>query len=53
MLRHSMDVVQHAVHLLNPEQVSVLTLDQPLFTIAKQIQWNRPDVYGEEKLSFF
>ena len=27
----------------------VLTLDQPLFTIAKLIQWNWPDVYGEEK----
>ena len=48
MIRHSMDVVQRAVHLLNPGQVPVLTLDQPLFTIAKQIQWNWPDVYGEE-----
>ena len=36
---HSMDVIQ----------VPVLTLDQPLFTIAKLIQWNWPDVYGEEK----
>ena len=49
MIRHSMDVVQRAVHLLNPGQVPVLTLDQPLFTIAKQIQWNWPDVYGEEQ----
>ena len=32
-----------------PGQVPVLTLDQPLFTIAKQIQWNWPDVYGEEQ----
>ena len=53
MLRHLMDVVQHAVHLINPGQVPVLTLDQTLFTIAKQSQWNRPYVYGEEKLSFF
>ena len=49
MICHSMDVVQRAVHLLNPGQVPVLTLDQPLFTIAKQIQWNWPDVYGAEK----
>ena len=49
MIRLSMDVVKRAVHLLNPGQVPVLTLDQPLFTIAKQIQWNWPDVYGEEK----
>ena len=49
MIRHSMDVVQRAVHLLNPGQVPVLTLDQPLFTIAKQIQLNWPDVYGEKQ----
>ena len=48
MVRHSMDVVQRAVRLLNPGQVPVLTLDQPLFTIAKQIQWNWPDVYVED-----
>ena len=45
MIRHWMDVI----HLLNPGQVPVLTLDQPLFTIAKQIQWNWPDMYGEDK----
>ena len=49
MIRHSMDVVQRAVRLLNPRQVPVLTLDQPLFTTAKLIQWNWPDVYAEEK----
>jgi len=27
-----------------------MTLDQPLFAIAKRIQWNWPDVYGENKL---
>ena len=48
MIRHSMDFVQRAVHRLNPEQVHVFTLDQPLFTIAKQIQWHWPYVYGEE-----
>ena len=49
MIRHWMDVMQRAVHLHNPGQVPVLTLDQPLFTIAKQIQCNWPDMYGEEK----
>ena len=48
-IRHSMDFVQRAVHRLNPGQVPVLTLDQPLFTIAKQIQWHWSDVNGEEK----
>ena len=38
--------VQH----LNPGQTPVLTCDQPLFTLAKQIQWKWPDTYGEDKL---
>lgn len=49
MIRHAMDVVQRAVHHLNPGQVPVLTVDQPLFAIAKQIQWNWPNEYGEDK----
>ena len=48
-IRHLMDFVQRAVYRLNPGQVPVLTLDQPLFTIAKQIQWRWPGVYGEEQ----
>ena len=38
MIRHSMDVVKKAVDILNPGQVPIITVDQPLFTIAKQIQ---------------
>ena len=49
MIRHWMDVMQRAVHLLNPGQVPVLTLDQPLFTIAKKTPWNWPDIYMEKK----
>ncbi|GFO25218.1 hypothetical protein PoB_005172300 [Plakobranchus ocellatus] len=49
MIRHAMCVVKQAVHHLNPGQVPVLTLDQPLFAIAKQIQWNWPNDYGEDK----
>jgi len=40
MIRHSIDVLHRAVQLLNPGQVPVLTLDQPLYAIAKLIQWN-------------
>ena len=49
MIRHSMDVLRRAVDTLNPGQVPVLTVDQPLFTIAKLIQLNWPDTYGEDK----
>ena len=49
MISHVMYVVQQAVRHLNPGQVPVLTLDQPLHAIAKQIQWNWPSGYGEDK----
>ena len=49
MIRHSMDVVSKAVQSLNPGQVPIITVDQPLYTIAKQIQWNWPGTHGEDK----
>ena len=50
MIRHSMDVVRSATEHLNAGQTPVLTFDQPLFALAKQIQWKWPEKYGEEKL---
>lgn len=50
MIRHSMDVVKKAVDKLNVGQPAVIAFDQPLYTIAKQIQWNWPQSYGEDKL---
>lgn len=49
MIRHSMDVIKRSVEHLNPGQVPVITVDQPLFAIAKSIQWNWPESYGENK----
>ena len=43
-----MDKIKDAVHILNPGQVPVITADQPIYAIAKQIQWKWPDEYGEE-----
>ena len=37
MIPHSMDVVSKTVHSLNPGQVPIITADQPVYTIAKQI----------------
>lgn len=37
MIRHSMDVVKSAVEHLNAGQTPVLTFDQPLFALAKQL----------------
>ena len=49
-IRHAMEVVSQAVSFLNPGQVAVLACDEPLFAIAKKIQWNWPAMYGEQKL---
>jgi len=48
MIRHSMDIIKKAVSHLNPHQTPVLTGDLPLYAIAKQIQWNMPEKYGED-----
>ena len=48
MIRHSLDVIQSAVAHLNPGQIPVVAFDQPLYTIAKQIQWQWSNSYGEK-----
>jgi len=50
MIRHSMDVVKNAVKRLNPVQTPVVTFDQPLFALAKQIQWKWPESFGEDQI---
>ena len=44
-----MDIVKAAVEYLNPGQVPVLAMDQPLYALAKKIQWNFPATHGEDK----
>ena len=39
LLSHVMNLVKEAVEHLNPNQTPVLTMDQPLSTIARDIQW--------------
>ena len=49
MIRHAMDIIKLSVNQLNLGQVPVIALDQPLFAITKEIQWNWSDLYGEKK----
>ena len=49
MIKHGMDMLREATSFLNPGQVPVITLDQPLFALAKAIQWKWPAEYGEDK----
>ena len=48
MIRHSMDIVKAAIQYLNPGQTPVLAADQPLYALAKKIQWTWPATHGED-----
>ena len=49
-IKHSLDKIKEATSFLNPTQSPVVTADQPLFALAKQIQWTWPNEY--EKFVF-
>ena len=50
MVKHAMDIAKKTTNFLNPSQVPVVTVDQVLFALAKQIQWHWPTHYGEIKM---
>ena len=47
---HAMNVIKSAVKYGNPVKVPVISSDQPLFTLAKQIQWELPNTQREDHL---
>ena len=49
MMAHAMHLSAKAIQHLHPGQIPVITMDQPLYSIAKQIQWTWPDTFGEDK----
>ena len=48
MVKHSMDVLRQAITFLNPNQIPIITVDQPLFALAKMVQWKWPASHGEQ-----
>ena len=50
MVKHSMSVILHATQILNPGQPAVIAADQPLFELAKFVQWASPETHGESKI---
>ena len=46
---HCLHVIGAAIRHVNPDQVPVICLDQPLYALAKQIQRSIPGDYGENK----
>ena len=48
MIKHSLCVIKSVIEHLNPGQAPVITFDQPLYALAKQIQWKWPEMFGED-----
>ena len=48
MIKHGMHVVRQATTFLNPGQVPIITVDQPLFALVKMVQWKWPTSHGEQ-----
>ena len=49
MILHAMNMIKAAVNHINPSQIPVISLYQPLFALEKLIQWNWPSTRGEDK----
>ena len=39
VVRHTMDVVTDIIKSVNPEQSIIMTADQPVYALGKQVQW--------------
>ena len=50
MISHAITVISKAVEYVNPGQTVVIACDQPLFALAKTIQWAQNDSAGEGNL---
>lgn len=50
MMKHAMNLAVQDTQFFNPGQTPVLGGDQPLYAIAKQLQWSFPETLGEDKL---
>ena len=48
-VKHTIQKVCDTVAHLNLGKVPVITADQPIYALAKQVQWQWPDEYGEDK----
>ncbi len=48
MVKHGMDIQRKITSYLNPSQIPVMAFDQPLFALAKHVQWSWPQTLGEK-----
>ena len=40
MTKHGMNILKQITNYLNPGQTPVMAFDQPLFALAKYVQWS-------------
>ena len=50
MVKHAMSILKQITDRLNPGQTPVMVFDQPLYTLAKSVQWFWPDYLEREVL---
>ena len=49
-IKHLLNVLMQSIHQLNPNQTAVIGFDQPLYVLAKKIQWFQLAIYGRQNL---
>ena len=50
MIKHAMQLTMQGRSFLNPGQTGIIGADQPLYAIAKQLQWTFAETVGGDKL---
>ena len=48
MIMHAMRLIKQSINFLNPGQIPVVALDQPMYAITKKVQWTWPNEIGED-----
>ena len=49
MILHGMKLVEKTILFLNPDQIPVLVVNQPLYALPKKLQWTYLESLGENK----
>ena len=47
MVHHCIEIVRNTINHLNPGQITVLTTDQPVYALGKQVQWTYDKNYKD------
>ena len=51
IVAHCMRVIRKLMQHVNPIQISVITGDQPVYALIRQVQWQFPNEFGKEHFS--